>query len=50
MWKFYVIVDERGQLSARFFETHDEAEAFLEENYYRCSGDILTVPLNGTGD
>ena len=43
-WKFYIITDEKGQLRAEFFENREAAEEFLQENYYRCSGDVLPVP------
>lgn len=42
--KWYVITDNKGMTKAMFFKTREEAEAYQEENYYICTGDVLPVP------
>lgn len=44
MWQYYIITDEGGKIRAEFFMTRQEAEEYQEENYYKCTGDVLPVP------
>lgn len=49
MWKYYVILEDKGRLRAVFFHTQEAAEEYQEENYYRCTGDIMEVPADEAG-